>query len=193
MIFTELNPPIPFGTITGFAKQLRMQYEELSGIKIGHAHFALRMALREIDKMIIDGISNEDFEATRAFLRSYIKLYIKSPANQLGYLMDSKMYERENYIEELDELLGKLTVDDVNNVIRKYMQIDNMKITIVTDKDEAEALANSLRNNSKSPMSYSNLIKAGLPEDILMEDSEAEIFRLNINKVTVVDSKDTFR
>lgn len=175
------------------AKQLKMQYPELANIKTGHAHFALRMALREIDKMIKFGLTEEDFEATRTFLKSYIKLYIKSPSNQLGYLMDSKMYGRENYIDELDKLLADVTLDDVNNVIKKYMQIDNMKITIVTDKSEAQALANSLKNNLTSPMSYSNIVKAGLPEEVLSEDAETENFKLNIKKVTVVDSKDTFR
>ena len=175
------------------AKQLKMQYEELKDITIGHAHFALRMALREMDKMIKNGMSQEDFEATRAFLQSYIKLYIKSPDEQLGYLMDSKMYGRKNYIEELGKLLSKLTLDDVNNAIKKYMQIDNMKITIVTDVSEAEPLAESLRNNSPSPMSYSNLVKSGLPEDILKEDAETENFKLNVKNVTIVDSKDTFK
>jgi len=175
------------------AKQLKAQYEELSGIKIGHAHFALRMALREIDKMIKDGISEEDFEATRAFLKSYIRLYIKSPSNQLGYLMDSKMYGRENYIEELDILLADLTLDDVNDAINKYFQIDNMKITIVTDRSEAKALAKSLKNNLTSSMSYSNLVKAGLPAEVISEDSETENFKLNVKKVTIVDSKDTFK
>ncbi len=175
------------------AKQLKMQYEELKDVNIGHAHFALRMALREMDKMIKNGISQEDFEATRAFLQSYIKLYIQSPDEQLGYLMDSRMYGRENYIKELGSALGKLTLDDVNKAIKKYMQIDNMKITIVTDVSEAEALAESLRNNSPSPMSYSNLVKAGLPEDVLNEDAATENFRLNIKNVTVVDSKDTFK
>jgi zinc protease len=175
------------------AKQLKMQYEELSGIKIGHAHFALRMALREIDKMIKNGISEEDFEATRAFLKSYIKLYIKSPSNQLGYLMDSKMYGRENYIEELDKLLADLTLEDVNNAIKKYFQIENMKITIVTDRSEAQALAKSLKNNLTSPMSYSNLVKAGLPEEVINKDSETENYKLNVKKVTIVDSKDTFK
>lgn len=175
------------------AKQLKMQYEELKDINIGHAHFALRMALREMDKMIKNGISQEDFETTRAFLQSYIKLYIQSPEEQLGYLMDSKMYGRENYIEELGNLLSKLTLEDVNNAIKKYMQIDNMKITIVTDVSEAEPLAESLRNNSPSPMSYSNLVKSGLPEDVLKEDAETENFKLNVKNVTIVDSKDTFK
>lgn len=175
------------------AKQLKMQYEELKDLQVGHAHFAIRMALREIDKMIKNGISEEDFEATRAFLKSYIRLYIKSPEQQLGYLMDSKMYGRENYIEELGALLSKLTLDDVNNAIKKYMQIENMKITIVTDVSEAEPLAKSLKENLPSPMSYSNTVKDGLSEDILSEDSATENFKLNVKKVTIVDSKDTFK
>ena len=175
------------------AKQLKTQYEELKDINVGHAHFALRMALREMDKMTKNGLSQEDFEATRAFLQSYIRLYIKSPEQQLGYLMDSKMYGRENYIEELDALLSKLTLDDVNTAIRKYMQIDNMKITIVTDISEAEPLAESLKNNTISPMSYSNMVKAGLSEDILSEDAATENFKLNVKNVRIVDSKDTFK
>ena len=151
------------------------------------------MALREMDKMIRNGISEEDFEATRAFLRSYIKLYVKSPTQQLGYLMDSKMYGRENYIEELDNLLADLTLADVNNAIKTYMQIDNMKITIVTDKSEAKELARSLRMNLPSPMSYSNLVKAGLPQEVLNDDDETTVFKLNIKSVKIVDSKDTFK
>src|SRR6185436_8003600 len=74
------------------AKGLKGQYKELSDIKIGHAHFALRMALREMDEMITKGMSKEDFENTRDFLKSYTKLYIETPAKQLGYLMDSRFY-----------------------------------------------------------------------------------------------------
>ncbi|MGB5288893.1 MAG: pitrilysin family protein [Ignavibacteriaceae bacterium] len=175
------------------AKQLKMQYEELKDVNIGHAQFALRMALREMDKMIKDGISEENFEATRAFLQSYIRLYIKSPDQQLGYLMDSKMYGRENYIEELGELLSKVTLEDVNSAIKKYMQIDNMKITIVTDVSEVEPLAKSLKENLSSPMSYSDIVKAGLSQEILSEDIATENFKLNVKNVTIVDSKDTFK
>ncbi len=42
-------------------------------------------------------------------------------------------------------------------------------------------------------MSYSNLVKAGLPEEVIIEDSETENFKLNVKKVTIVDSKDTFK
>ena len=103
------------------------------------------------------------------------------------------MYGRENYIEELDELLADLTLEDVNNAINNYFQIDNMRITIVTDRSEAQALAKSLKNNLTSPMNYSNVVKAGLPDEVLSEDSETEKFKLNVKKVTIVESEDTFK
>ncbi|MDP4196578.1 MAG: pitrilysin family protein, partial [Bacteroidota bacterium] len=125
------------------AKQLKVQYKELSDINIGHAHFALRMALREVDNLIKNGMTKEDFEATRTFLRSYIKLYVQTPSSQLGYLLDSKFYGRNDYVNTMDQLLSKLTLEDVNKAIKKYWSIDNMFVTIVTDKSEAPELAKS--------------------------------------------------
>jgi zinc protease len=174
-------------------KQLKQQYAELADIKIGHAHFALRMAIREIDMLLKNGMSQEDFEATRTFLRSYIKLYTQTPGQQLGYLMDSRFYGRKDYLKEMDALLAKLTVDDVNKAIRKYWQVENMFVTIITDQSEAEPLAESLRNNLPSPMSYSTLVKSGLPEGILKEDDAVADYKLNVKSVKIVNSADTFQ
>ena len=175
------------------AKQLRMQYEELKDVKLGHALFALKLAIREVDKLVNDGISEEDFEATRDFLRSYIKLYISTPANQLGYLMDSRFYGRKDYINEMDGLLAKLTREDVNNAVKKYLQVSNMDVAIVTDTSEAKPLAEALRNNEYSPMSYSNFVKENLPKEVLTEDEEVANYKLNINSVKIVPSEDTFK
>ncbi len=175
------------------AKQLKKQYSELSDINIGHAHYALRLAIREVDKLVKDGMGKGDFEETREFLRSYIKLYTQTPASQLGYLMDSKFYNRSDYIAEMDKLLAKLTLDDVNNAIKKYWQVNNIIVTIVTDASEASELANSIKNNLDSPMSYSNLVKAGLPKEVLQEDDEVATYKLNIKNVEIINSKETFK
>ncbi len=175
------------------AAGLKQQYPELSDITIGHAHFALRMAIRELDLMIKNGMSEEDFELTRTFLRSYIKLYTQTPERQLGYLMDSKFYGRQDYLAEMDELLARLTLDDVNRAIRTYWKSDAMFITIVTDVSEAEPLAESLKKNLPSPMSYSNSLRESLPPELLEEDDAVARFPLNVKSVRVVDSNDTFR
>ena len=175
------------------AKQLQQQYEELNDLEVGHAHFALRMAMRELSLLVEKGMDPEEFEATRTFLLSYTKLYAQTPEERLGYLMDSRFYGRENYLAELDTLLQKVTLDDVNNAIRKYLDPDNMFVTIVTDTSEAEALAASLKNNTASPMSYSNLVRSGLSEDLLKEDAAVEVFPLKVNSVKIVPSAETFK
>lgn len=175
------------------ARGLKAQYPELNNISVGHAHFALRMAIHEMDNLINKGMSKEDFELTRTFLRSYCKLYAQTPEKQLGFLMDSKFYGRKNYLSELDALLAKVTPDEVNNAMKKYWQTKNMCVAIVTDKSEAEPLAKSLKSNSPSPMSYSNVLKSSLPKAVLDEDKQIENYPLNVKAVSIVNSADTFR
>ncbi len=175
------------------AYQLREQYPELKNVEVGHAHFALRMAIRELDMMIDQGLSQEDFELTRQFLRSYVKLYIQTPSRELGFLMDSRFYGRDDYISELDRLLAALTREDVNRAIKKYLQAENMYVTIITDKSEAQPLAESLKSNDHSPMSYSNLVREGLPAEVIAEDEAVAQYRLNVQSVRIIDSQDTFK
>lgn len=175
------------------AKGLKGQYPELNEIEIGHAHFAIRMAMHELSELITNGISREDFNLTKQFLRSYVKLYAQSPEQQLGYLMDSKFYHRQNWLKDLDMLLEQCTQDQVNNAIKENLQAQNMYITIVTDKSEAIPLARSLRDNLNSPLAYSNVLKSVLTEEILVEDKIVADFPLNVTKVTIVESNDTFR
>lgn len=175
------------------ATQLHQQYPELADIEIGHAHFALRMIVKELADLVENGLSAENFEATRDFLLSYTKLYAQTPSSRLGYLMDSKFYGRDDYLLELDQLLKALTLEDVNEAIREYWQYDNMFVTIITDVSEAQPLADSLLNNLSSPMSYSNVVREGLSEALQDEDALVADFPLNITSVKVVGSKDTFQ
>src|SRR5690606_9754280 len=119
--------------------------------------------------------------------------YIQTPEKALGFLMDSKFYGRTDYIKELDELLAKATLDDVNKAIRKYFQTENMFVTIVTDDSEAGPLVESLKANTPSPMSYSNLVKEGLPQEVLKEDDEVARYPLNVTSVKIVPDEATFQ
>lgn len=175
------------------AEGLKQQYPELMKIDIGHALFAFRLAVREVDMLVKKGMTKDEFEATRTFLRSYNKLYTQTPERQLGFLMDSKFYGRNNYIQEMDALLAKLTVADVNRAIKKYWQVENMYVTIVTNESEAKPLAEAMMNHLPSPMSYSNIVKAGLPKEVLAEDDEIANYELKVKNVTIVDNQDTFK
>ena len=122
-----------------------------------------------------------------------MKLYVQNPVSQLGYLMDSRFYGRKNYIMEMDALLSKLTLDDVNKAMRKYWQTKNLAIVVITDQSEAQPLATSLQKNEPSPMTYSNVLKGALSQDILEEDKQVENFPIPVKSVRIVKSDDTFR
>ena len=107
--------------------------------------------------------------------------------------MDSKFYGRSDYLAELDALLASTSLEDVNVALRKHWQTRNMFVTIVTDESEAMALAGSLISNTPSPMSYSDLVKSGLSAEVLAEDDAVAVYPLNVRKVTIVESSDTFK
>lgn len=174
------------------AFSLKGQYPELGSINIGHAHFAMRMALSEIDRVKKEGLTQEEFELTRQFLRSYMKLYVQTPDKQLGYLLDSRFYGMKDYIKEMDAKLASLTLEQVNLAAAKYLQTDNMYITMITDQGEAEPLKKSLMTNTASPMSYSNTIKNSLPATIFEADKKVENFKMNVKTVTIEDPASQF-
>ena len=169
------------------AISLKSQYDELNEIEIGHAHFAMRMALNEIDRVKEEGLTQDEFDLTRQFLKSYTKLYIQTPAKQLGFRMDSRFYGLDDYIGYLDTKLAELTLEEVNAAARKYLQTENMYICMITDQQEAEPLKASLLENKPSPMTYSNLVRESLTEEVFELDEEVENYPMNVKNVKVVD------
>lgn len=175
------------------ATSLKNQYPELESVELGHAAFALRMALREMQLLIDSGMTKDNFIETREFLKSYTRLYAQTTSRQLGYLMDSRFYGRNNWLEELSALLDKVTLQDVNIAMKKYWQTRDMQIVIVTDPSEAGALNNALGSGMPTPMSYSNSLKGTLPRSLLKEDEIVAKYPLQATSIEIVESDKTFR
>ena len=54
--------------------------------------FALRIALYELNKLVEEGITEGDFEATRRFLGKFVNLLTQTQSEELGYALDSQFY-----------------------------------------------------------------------------------------------------
>lgn len=176
--------------------QIAKQFAGVEGLEqpdLGNGHFVIRQSIRELQKLIDAGMTQEDFNRTRNFLIGYLKLYVQSQERRLGFLMDSRNYGRTDYINDMIGLLKKLTLDDVNTAIRKYFQTKNLYVAVITDTSEAEKLAKSIENNGSAPIVYSPLVRKGLPQEVTEEDKEIDKYKLNIRKVEVVDSATLFR
>ncbi len=62
------------------------------------------------------------------------------------------------YIDEIQSRLKKLTVDDVNAAIRKYLSTDNYEAVLVTAN--AQQLKDTLQKDEPSPKTYNSQVDA---------------------------------
>lgn len=145
-----------------------------------NGHFVLRAALYEYDKLVREGMSKETFEATREFLMKYNNILTQTQDAQLGYALDSRYYNIPDYVTYMREQLSKLTLDDVNNAIRKYLKSDSMRIVIITK--DAEALRDAIVSNKPSPITYNS----PKPKEITDEDKVIENYKVNAKPEDVV-------
>ncbi|HVQ34858.1 MAG TPA: insulinase family protein, partial [Candidatus Bathyarchaeia archaeon] len=139
-----------------------------------HAHFAIRQAMRELRRLVEDGLTREAFEETRAFLLSYSRLWAQTPSRRLGYALDGAFYGRRSLIDELAERLPRLDVGQVNAAIRRHLRADSAFVAIVADPEGAVGFVERFVTDAPSPIVYDTETK---PE-VLAEDGEIAVFPL---------------
>lgn len=139
-------------------------------------HFVLRQAIRELKKLLEEGVPRERFELAREYLLNYTKLYAQTLGERLGWQMDSHYYGYEDFLAEVQKRLPKITHEQVNQAVRKYLNFENLYIAIITD--DAQSLKEALVANTPSPITYAN---PNMPREILEEDLIIQNFPLNVN------------
>jgi zinc protease len=150
-----------------------------------HAHFALRAAIRELHKVIENGMTEDQFNQTQNFLYKYALHYAPTTMMRLGYQIDSKFFgidDGGDYIEFFRKKIKNLTLPQVNKAIRKHLNYEDIKIAMVTDN--AEEFKQKLVEDVPSPIEYQN----PKPEAIIAEDKIIAEYPLDIKaeKVEIV-------
>jgi zinc protease len=148
--------------------------------------FAFRAALREVQHLVDDGMTQEEFDLTRRFLKNYVLNYAPTTMMRLGYALDDRFYGLERpYLEVFREKMDTLTLADVNDAVRRHLQYKNLKVAFVTN--EAEALKEMLVNDAASPITYKNPKSPEiLGEDELIASYPVSVKRENV-KIVAVD------
>jgi zinc protease len=151
------------------------------------AAFALRAALWELNRLVEDGMSRDDFEFTRSYLLNYSKLWIQTLPRRLGYAMDGPFYGRDDLVSELGSRLPKLTVEQVNDAVRRHLKPPGMRVAIITQN--AAALRDVLKSGKATPITYDT---KGTPDSILAEDKQIEAFPLTNLRARVIPVEQLF-
>jgi zinc protease len=151
--------------------------------------FAFRAALRELHKLVENGMTEEEFELTRKFLKGYTLHYAPTTMAKLGYALDDRFYGIDDgHWARYARMLDELTVADVNAAIRKHFNYQNLKVVFISP--DAEGLKNALVTNAPSPITYAS----EKPAAVIEEDKEISTYPLVVKpeNVTIVKVDDVF-
>ena len=146
------------------------------------AHFATRAALYELDKLIENGMSEKDFQATRNYLTNYAPQLVASQDQQLGYALDSEFYQTDEFVKYVRTQFAKLTLADVNRVIKANLQTDNIHYVFISA--DGEDMKQRLLSEQVSPLQYNS----DKPAALLATDKVIESYKLKLpsNNVNVL-------
>jgi zinc protease len=150
------------------------------------AHFATRVAMYELEKLVENGMTESDFEATRAYLSKFVSLLTDGQSRQLGYALDSQYYGIDDFADYVRSGLSGLTLDDVNRVLRENLDMDDMQYVFVTR--DGDDLRERLLSDQRSPMTYD----AELPAEVLEEDQLIDNIAIGFDSVEVVPGEQVF-
>ncbi len=143
-----------------------------------NAQMALRIALYEVQKLIDNGLSEEDFQRTRDYLMKNVYLQTATQNQRLGTALDSWWFGIPEYTGYMRSQYEKLTRDDVNRAVRKYFSAKDLDVVIVTK--DAEGLRDQLTSDAPSQIRYD----APKPE-LAEEDKVIGAYKLNIAPANV--------
>lgn len=136
------------------------------------AHFATRAALYELDKLIENGMSEKDFQATRNYLTNYAPQLVASQDQQLGYALDSEFYQTDEFVKYVREQFATLSLADVNRVIKANLQTDNIHYVFISG--DGEDMKKRLLSEQVSPLKYN----AEKSAELLATDNIIESYKL---------------
>ncbi len=138
------------------------------------AAFALRLAVYELNKLVKDGIPQEDFDRTKEFLSKFVNVLTKTKRAELAYAIDSLYYGIPNYNTYIKGALAKLTREQVNAAIRKHLRVDRMQIVAVSAN--AQDLKRQIVGTGPSTIEYNS----PKPADVLAEDKIVGAFDIGL-------------
>ena len=152
------------------------------------AHMALRIAVHEMEKLVANGLTQQQFENTRDYLMKNVFVMTATQNQQVGYALDSRWYGIGEFTSYMRERLSRLTLEDVNRAIRTHLDPQNLSIVMITN--DAEGLQQALVSDAPSPLNYDS----PKPAAIVEEDKVLMVKPLGITaaKVTITPVTEVF-
>lgn len=140
------------------------------------AVFALRAALREIERLIEHGMTEEEFQLTKAYLQKYSLHFAETTQDRLGYALDDRYYgiAAPGHLARFRQAMSQLTREEVNAAVKRHLKLDDLQIAISTG--DPEGIQKALVSGEPTPITYA----AEKPKEVTEEDKAIASYPLVI-------------
>lgn len=153
--------------------------------------FATRAAMREVAKVVDEGLPAEEVERTRNFLWNFTVNWGNTISRRLAYAVDDAFYglPEPGYLASIRPGLETLTPEGVNQAIRKHIQTENLWIVLITR--DALNLQRTLVQRLPTGITY----PGPRPEAVLAEDREIASFPMAVqaDDIIIMDISEVYQ
>jgi zinc protease len=152
--------------------------------------FATRAALLELEKLVDDGLVEENLATTQQFLRNFTVNWGNTISRRLAYAMDDRFYGigGDGYLASIRPALAGLDLAGVNRAVSGNLQYEDMYIVMITR--DAEGMKEKLLSGVATPITYSSEKSA----EHMVEDAEIAGFPIPVQaeNITIIGINDVF-
>ncbi|MDZ7290616.1 MAG: insulinase family protein [candidate division KSB1 bacterium] len=138
-LFPPTNTPRRYQYFSIWIRPVALQY----------AHHLLKAMTWQLENFIRTGMTPEECELAKNKAKALYLNLAETSSRLLAYKLDDAFYGMEDrgYLDTYLKSIDALTPEEINAAIKKYLQVDNLKYVIVTNKDWAERLRDDIANN----------------------------------------------
>ncbi|MFQ5797084.1 MAG: M16 family metallopeptidase [Bacteroidota bacterium] len=129
----------------------RYQYFSLWVRPVAHqyVHHILKAITWELENFIRAGMTPEECRLAKNKAKVLYLNLAETGSRLLAYKLDDEFYgmSTHGYLNQYVQAIDRLTPDEINSAIRKYLQVENMKYVIVTNEEWADRLKEDIAKN----------------------------------------------
>jgi zinc protease len=143
--------------------------------------FATRAALFELQTLVDKGMTREQVEGSKQFLRNYVGTWGSTISRRLGYAIDDAFYgiPSPGYLQSLKAAIDRVTPEQVNAAIKKHLQDDNFHMVVITP--DAAGLKQKLLAGTPTSITYAG----ERPAALLAEDRTIAAFPIRLKDADI--------
>jgi len=153
--------------------------------------FATRAAWRELDRLVANGLPQDQLERTRRYLHDFSLNYGSTVSRRLSYAVDDAFYglgPGAGYLASIRPALAALDKATVDAAIKKHFGYSGMYVVFITS--DAEALKQLLLSGEATPITYAG----EQPAEIQQEDLEIAAYPIEVaaEDIRIMDISQVF-